>query len=296
MELDDVFDRRRLQDLYTTLPTRDGTPYDHTPPVIPHNHLSHAPRNEHPLPHGHHLAFFHPRIAEPLLRPDGTDSTFCPPEPFVRRMWAGGRMEWLIPMKIGMEARASNEIAAVEKKGFGAEGKDKAPMVFVTQRIEMKDCGETAKSTDPYIVEERTHVYLPLGFETRRAVRKHEVPSKSDFSFTYTPTLTTLFRFSALTFNAHQIHLDKDYAQKSEGYPERLVHAPLTALMMLETLAFHKPDIRMKSFEYRAVNPIIINRPCTIKGVWSGTDTARLWAEDPDGVVGMTGSVVFTSQ
>lgn len=43
--------------------------------------------------------------------------------------------------------------------------------------------------------------------------------SKSEFSLSYTPTLTTLFRFSALTFNGHHIHLDKDYAQKVEGYP-----------------------------------------------------------------------------
>lgn len=42
---------------------------------------------------------------------------------------------------------------------------------------------------------------------------------KPDFSFTYKPSLTTLFRFSALTFNGHHIHLDKDYAQDSEGYP-----------------------------------------------------------------------------
>ena len=40
-----------------------------------------------------------------------------------------------------------------------------------------------------------------------------------DFTFTYLPTPTTLFRFSALTFNGHYIHLDKEYAQKFEGYP-----------------------------------------------------------------------------
>ena len=38
-----------------------------------------------------------------------------------------------------------------------------------------------------------------------------------DFSFHYLPSATTLFRFSALTFNGHYIHLDKDYAN-SEGY------------------------------------------------------------------------------
>lgn len=42
---------------------------------------------------------------------------------------------------------------------------------------------------------------------------------RPDFTFEYFPTATTLFRFSALTFNGHYIHLDKEYAQKSEGYP-----------------------------------------------------------------------------
>lgn len=77
------------------------------------------------------------------------------------------------------------------------------------------------------------------------------------------------------------------------SHTERLVHGPLTALMMLETLAFHKPDVRMKTFEYRAVNPVIVNRPCIIQGAWDGKHVARLWAEDADGVVGMTGSVTF---
>ena len=45
-----------------------------------------------------------------------------------------------------------------------------------------------------------------------------------DFAFEYIPSPTTLFRFSALTFNGHYIHLDKDYAQKSEGYPGTLLH------------------------------------------------------------------------
>ena len=46
---------------------------------------------------------------------------------------------------------------------------------------------------------------------------------RPDFTFDYFPSPTTLFRFSALTFNGHYIHLDKEYAQKSEGYPGTLV-------------------------------------------------------------------------
>ena len=69
--------------------------------------------------------------------------------------------------------------------------------------------------------------------EPARAIR---VPYKPDFSFTMTPDATLLFQFSALTFNAHAIHLDPLYAREVEGYKERLVHGPLTLVIMLRAV------------------------------------------------------------
>ncbi|KAJ7071974.1 hypothetical protein C8F01DRAFT_1102037 [Mycena amicta] len=270
------FSLERLSDLYITLPTRDGSRRPFAPPTT-----------SSPLGFGAHLAFFHPRNPERDLRPDGTDAEFCPPG-FTRRMWAGGRMRWNAekPLLAGSSAISTSTIESVEKKGF-----DKGrPMVVVKQKIEVTMEGEQL----PSVVEERSHVYLaaPLaGSKTPRQV--DGLPRKADFSFTFTPTLSTLFRFSALTFNAHHIHLDKDYA-RSEGYPERLVHGPLTALMLLETAMLHKPTASFTSFEYRAQNPIIVNRPMTICGSWSSDGKAViLWVIDSDGVVGMTGKIEF---
>ena len=132
------------------------------------------------------------------------------------------------------------------------------------------------------------------------------------FSLEYLPTATTLFRFSALTFNAHRIHLDKEYAHE-EGYSgkpysttesalysskttERLVHGPLTALMLLETVAYNFPSARPLYFEYRARNPLVVGKACTINGAWHDKRTALLWCVNEDGVVGMTGSVVVEEQ
>ena len=111
----------RVADLYITLPTRDGT----TRPYA-------SPRNSEALGFGHHLAFFKPRTPERYLRPDGTETDFCPPEPFVRRMWAGGRIEWRKPLVIGGKAcaRASLSVGLVSKKGFDGGA---APTVFVNQ-------------------------------------------------------------------------------------------------------------------------------------------------------------------
>jgi hydroxyacyl-ACP dehydratase HTD2-like protein with hotdog domain len=139
----------RISDLYVTLPTRDGT-----------RHPYKSPKNSEALGFGHHLAFFHPRTPEKYLRSDGTDADFCPPEPFVRRMWAGGRMEWRRPLIIGGKATACMDVRSVVKKGFG----DPVPMVFVNQGIEISNEGD-----DEYaILEERTHVYLALGVNQRK--------------------------------------------------------------------------------------------------------------------------------
>ncbi|KAF9464741.1 hypothetical protein BDZ94DRAFT_1216020 [Collybia nuda] len=275
--LSDAFHIERMSDLYITIPTRDGTraPFK-------------EPQTSTPLGYGHHLAFFHPRKSENHLRPDGTENDFCPPAPFTRRMWAGGKMIWNndSPLTIGGRAIANCTIGSVGKKGFTDGGK--SPKVFVTQKIELSMLGK-----EPSIIEERSHVYLSSAAGVDRTIREvKDIPSSPpDFSFTYTPTMITLFRFSALMFNAHHIHLDQEYAQKKQGYPERLVHGPLTAMMLLEIASLNNPDRTIKSFEYRARNPVIVNQPSTINGVKKDGNTVFLWCVDGDGVVGMTGLV-----
>ncbi|KAN0085760.1 hypothetical protein V8E55_006894 [Tylopilus felleus] len=280
--LTDTLSPSHLANLYITLPTRDGSHAGH--PYRP-------PAQGTPLPYGHHLAFFHPHHPEHALRPDGTDADFCPPEPFTRRMWASGTMWWNTQpgatLKAGDYARAVSTIASVEKKGFDAANAH--PMVFVKQRIHVTARGRE----EPSVVEERSHVYL-ASWGNRRDTRQVTGLPRPDFSFTYKPSLTTLFRFSALTFNGHYIHLDKDYAQHSEGYPERLVHGPLTALMLLEVLQFYKPGLQLHAFEYRARNPVIVNRNSTIYGALTDENKADMWCADDDGVVGMTGSITFS--
>lgn len=77
-------------------------------------------------------------------------------------------------------------------------------------------------------------------------------------------------------------------------FAERLVHGPLTALMLLEVLQFYKPGLQLHAFEYRARNPVIVNRNCTIHGALTSENKADMWCADDDGVVGMTGSVTFS--
>lgn len=74
---------------------------------------------------------------------------------------------------------------------------------------------------------------------------------------------------------------------------ERLVHGPLTALMLLESVHNQNPELRVQTFSYQARNPMTVNRTHTISGKWtdSSQKEVNLWCVDEDGIVGMTGTV-----
>jgi len=61
--------------------------------------------------------------------------------------------------------------------------------------------------------------------------------------------------------------------------------------MLLETLVFNVPGRILKSFEYRARNPLIVGRSIMVSGAWENSRAIQVWAIDEEGVVGMTGKV-----
>ena len=102
------------------------------------------------------------------------------------------------------------------------------------------------------------------------------------------PDAALLFRFSALTFNAHRIHYDRDYATVTEGYPGLVVHGPLIAILLLELLRDEAPDRELTGFDYQALAPLFDTAPFTLAGT-----PEMLWAERPDGTMAMRGVPVF---
>ena len=61
--------------------------------------------------------YFYPVQAEKLLGRDGTDTSFNPPAPFTRRMWAGGEIIWGNGrLRAGETVRASTRLLGVEAK------------------------------------------------------------------------------------------------------------------------------------------------------------------------------------
>jgi 3-methylfumaryl-CoA hydratase len=95
-----------------------------------------------------------------------------------------------------------------------------------------------------------------------------------------------LFRFSALTFNAHRIHYDRPYAMKTEGYPGLVVHGPLTAVMLLELVRFGTPR-RVTAFSFRGQAPLFDLAPFRLVATPT-QNRVELEAQGPDGRTTLT--------
>jgi 3-methylfumaryl-CoA hydratase len=190
----------------------------------------------------------HPATAQ--IGPDGhpADGPFWPPIPGRRRMFAGGRLRVLAPIPVGSVLATRSAVGNVSVKS-GRSGE----MAFVTVRHELTADGVAAA------VEEQDIVYRsePPGAPPRTMERPGTGAPEpaADWRAELATDPVLLFRFSALTYNGHRIHYDRDYATQAEGYPDLVIHGPLLALLALDLPRVHAPGKAVTSFEYRLVRP-----------------------------------------
>jgi len=115
-----------------------------------------------------------------------------------------------------------------------------------------------------------------------------------DFFVKITPTPALLFRFSALTFNAHSIHLDPQYCREVEGHRNLLVHGPLSLVFMLSVLRSQLKNEMVLNFEYRNLAPLYVNeelRVC-VKKDSTKTNKYDIWIEGKEGGYAVKGTAV----
>jgi 3-methylfumaryl-CoA hydratase len=208
---------------------------------------------------------------------------FLPPLGPARRMWAGSRLRFHRRLRIGEPIARRSTIVDIRLKS-GRSGH----LAFVTVRHEISSRNGLA------IVDERDIVYRE---DTGRpAAERPAEPAPADpaFSERQMADLVLLFRYSALTFNGHRIHYDRDYATTVEGYPGLVVHGPLLATLMVELAASAWPDRRLAGFEFRGRRPVIDTEPFTVNGRPRDVATIELWIANAAGALAMTGSASFT--
>ncbi len=213
------------------------------------------------------------------LAPDGHARLggFLPPVPLPRRMWAGGRLEFLRPLRVGETYTRTSRILDVQHK----EGRS-GSLVFVFVRHEI------ANAEGITLTEEQDLVYRadPKPGDPPPGLRP--APAGAIWTRTLQPDDVLLFRYSALTFNGHRIHYDRRFATKTEGYPGLVVHGPLIATLLLDLLRRNTTHADVARFEFRSVSPLFDVAPFTLHAKpESDGKSISLWATDPSGNLAM---------
>lgn len=198
------------------------------------------------LPPLWHWTAWQTEVAMAGLGSDGHPARggFLPPVPLERRMWAGGRLSFHAPLRIGAPMQRRSEILKVSEK-TGSTGR----MVFVTVGHQIHGPEGLAISEEQDIV----YVAMPDRFTPPPPV---PAPASAEWQESVAVDTVRLFRFSALTFNAHRIHFDLPYAQEVEKYPGLVVHGPLQAMLLMEAARRHNAGVLPQTFRFRGVRPL----------------------------------------
>ncbi len=212
-----------------------------------------------PLPPLWHWFYFLDATPQSGLAADGHAKRggFLPPIDLPRRMWAGSQFRFHHPLRIGATATRRSRINDIKFKQ-GRSGR----LAFVEVGHEYENPAGLAFSERHDIVyREARSAHAPAS----AAVPK-PAPPDADFERECRADAITLFRYSALTFNAHRIHYDRDYAREVEGYPGLLVHGPLLATLLIDELLRRFPGRPLLEYAFRVTQPIFDTEPFRLCG------------------------------
>jgi 3-methylfumaryl-CoA hydratase len=208
-----------------------------------------------------------------------------PPVPLPRRMWAGGEVELLAPLRLGDRVVRRSTIGDVTVKA-GQSG----PLCFVTVLHEYATGrGLALRERQDIVYREAAAGPAASPPETSSPPGAGSVDADLRWSIETPPPL--LFRYSAITFNAHRIHYDLPYATGAEFYPGLVVHGPLQASILLN-LAAQLGGKAPGRFTYRGMAPLIAGQPAQAAAV-KAQDGIACRMEDGQGRVTMKASAVF---
>ncbi len=207
---------------------------------------------------------------------------FLPPVPLPRRMWAAGEVECHQALIIGQPATRVSTIESVELKQ-GSTG----TLVFVNVRHEISQAGVLC------ISQLQNIVYREQATEPTELPPGKSASADLDVMHLVKPDPVLLFRYSALTYNAHRIHYDREYAMQEEFYPALVVHGPLLVTLLLELYRNHYSKLNLKGFKFRAVRPTFDTAAFSVSAKRNGAELS-LWSADESGSVCMNIQALLT--
>ncbi len=220
------------------------------------------------------------------MRTDGQASGggFMPAIPLPRRRIGGTRVAFHEPLRIGDDVTRKTEIADLQVDD-GASG----AQVTVIERNSLS----TARGL--CVVEERDMVMLSEARADAAPKTSPAIPSEAKWNQTVEPNAPLLFRFSAIRFNSHRIHYDRDYVTKVEKLPGLVVQSSLISQLLMEMCRRELPAKRMTNFDFQNLRSVYdIDGKVTLCGK-PGNDgrEATLWALDGKGNLAMLVAAKF---
>lgn len=229
-----------------------------------------------------HWFFFNPSAPPERIGTDGHPELgdFLPPIALPRRMWGGSRLTFHNPLVAGRGAEKVSRVVSVDLKQ-GSTGR--LGIVRVAHDIVQE--GELCLS------EEQDIVYREAASGSPSQAAGPACPEGAEHRESIAPNPVMLFRYSALTYNAHRIHYDRDYAMQVEGYDGLVVHGPLTASLLAQ-VARRISQRPLKAFSFKGVSPLTDAGTFTLeaKATVEGLD---LWARQPGGGQAMRAEAGF---
>jgi 3-methylfumaryl-CoA hydratase len=218
------------------------------------------------------------------MRTDGQASGggIAPPIPLPRRRIGGTRVSFHEPLRIGDDVTRKTEIADLQIDG--------ADQVSVIERNSL------STSRGLCVVEERDMVMLSEARADAAPKTSPAIPGEAKWNQTVEPNPPLLFRFSAIRFNSHRIHYDRDYVTKVEKLPGLVVQSSLISQLLMEMCRKELPAKRMTNFDFQNLRSVYdSDGKFNLRGNPSPDGrNATLWALDAKGNLAMLVTAKFT--
>lgn len=236
------------------------------------------------LPSLWHWMLFQDWAASRDLGADGHPSRggFLPEDPvYPRRMWAGGRLSFERAVCTGRDTRRQSRVLHVTEK----QGSTGRSLWVSVEHVLSDERGTLLTEQQDLVYREAASASsspLPAPQAASGAVREVRAIDA-----------VLLFRYSALTGNAHRIHYDLDYARNQEGYEGLVVQGALQATLLADFAQRQSPVKALREFAFRARWPALLHRcPMTLEA-WPQEGTWQLRSLDSHGVVCMSAEARF---
>lgn len=244
VKTDDVLTASMVARMYTTMDW-----------AVPENGLETGA----PSPLNSYLMLCLDLIRNDQLRPDGLayEDEALPFIDLPRRVWGGGSLKFINPLRIGDKVSRTTKIIDQKNKS-GSLGE----MTFVDLVNDYYVDGVHCLS------EALTLIYLPERSESADVLEK-SLASRPPYDYAQSVSFSPhqLFRFSAITFNAHRIHFDPQHAQQVEAYPDQVVHGPIQTSIVLNCWQQNNPGKTLKHIKLRCNGSAMVNQTLHVQGV-----------------------------